>query len=75
MKKKLLGVLLCVAMSASMLAGCGGGNNKADNKQAMTPMQATTRTQAMTLMQATMLMQATTLMQVMTLTQAEMRTH
>ncbi|MCI8483004.1 MAG: extracellular solute-binding protein [Lachnospiraceae bacterium] len=33
MKKKLLGVLLCVAMSATLLAGCGnngGTNNKAD---------------------------------------------
>ncbi len=27
MKKKLLATLLCVAMSATMLVGCGGGNN------------------------------------------------
>ena len=27
MKKKILATLLCVAMSATMLTGCGGGNN------------------------------------------------
>ncbi len=30
MKKKILAALLCVAMSATMLTGCGGGNNGGD---------------------------------------------
>ncbi len=32
MKKKILAALLCVAMSATMLTGCGGGNNGGEAK-------------------------------------------
>ena len=31
MKKKLISALLCTAMAASLLAGCGGGEKKAEN--------------------------------------------
>lgn len=34
MKKKMIGVLLCLTMAASMLAGCSGGNSGADTAPA-----------------------------------------
>lgn len=34
MKKKLLSVLLCASMAASMLAGCGGNSSDANSNAA-----------------------------------------
>lgn len=34
MKKKIVGILLCTAMVAGLLAGCGGGKEKEDTSKA-----------------------------------------
>ena len=37
MKKKVVSVLLCVAMTATMLLGCSAGSEKSDSKNRVTP--------------------------------------
>ena len=42
MKKKLLSILLCTALSASLLVGCGGKDDKETNANDKTPVEDTT---------------------------------